>query len=42
MIEAGAPQTPFLSFGERVRIEAFFLDPPTASFGQIYQRIVER
>jgi fumarylacetoacetate (FAA) hydrolase len=41
MIETGAPHTPFLSFGERVRMEAR-LDQPDAIFGNIDQRVVER
>jgi fumarylacetoacetate (FAA) hydrolase len=39
MIEYGAPRTPFLRFGDRVRIE--MLDPAGASlFGAIEQRVV--
>jgi fumarylacetoacetate (FAA) hydrolase len=39
MIDKGVPETPFLSFGERVRIEAS-LDRPEITFGQIDQRVV--
>ncbi|MBX5460652.1 MAG: fumarylacetoacetate hydrolase family protein [Steroidobacteraceae bacterium] len=39
MIEHGAPRTPFLSFGDRVRVE--MMDPSGASlFGAIDQRVV--
>jgi fumarylacetoacetate (FAA) hydrolase len=38
MIETGAPQTQFLSFGERVRMEAV-LAPQGALFGEIDQRV---
>ena len=38
MIAAGAPATPFLSFGERVRMEAV-VDPGGAVFGEIDQRV---
>lgn len=41
MIDTGAPQTPFLSFGERVRLETFF-DRPDCGFGRIDQDIVRR
>ena len=39
MIDAGAPQTSFLRFGERVRIEASF-DRPGITLGRIDQRVV--
>jgi fumarylacetoacetate (FAA) hydrolase len=39
MIEAGAPRTSFLAFGERVRIEAV-VDGGGAVFGEIDQRVV--
>jgi fumarylacetoacetate (FAA) hydrolase len=39
MIEFGAPQTGFLSFGERVRMSAW-ADPGGAAFGQLDQRVV--
>jgi len=41
MIAAGSPSTPFLSFGERVRIEARF-ERSQAGFGRIDQRVMER
>jgi fumarylacetoacetate (FAA) hydrolase len=41
MIEAGSPATPFLGFGERVRMEAKF-ERTESSFGQIDQRVMER
>jgi fumarylacetoacetate (FAA) hydrolase len=41
MIDAGAPRTPFLSFGEHVRMEAM-LERAEAGFGQIDQRVMER
>jgi fumarylacetoacetate (FAA) hydrolase len=41
MLDRGAPQTPFLGFGEQVRIEAS-LDWADASFGRIDQRVAER
>jgi fumarylacetoacetate (FAA) hydrolase len=39
MIDKGVPETTFLRFGERVRIEAS-LDRPEVSFGPIDQRVV--
>jgi fumarylacetoacetate (FAA) hydrolase len=41
MIDTGAPETSFLCFGERVRIEAALVDPE-AGFGSIDQGVVAR
>jgi fumarylacetoacetate (FAA) hydrolase len=38
-IEHGAPRTPFMKFGDRVRMEARWKDQPV--FGAIDQRIVQ-
>ena len=41
-IETGAPNTPFLKFGDRVRIEMFDDRGPQSIFGAIDQHVVRR
>ena len=40
-IATGAPKTPFLRFGDRVRIAAVHPNDPTPVFGVIDQRVVQ-
>jgi fumarylacetoacetate (FAA) hydrolase len=42
IIESGVPQTPFLTFGERVRITAHIDDLEHAPFGEIDQVVVKK
>jgi fumarylacetoacetate (FAA) hydrolase len=40
MIDQGVARTPFMLFGERVRMQAFFEDGRAGPFGAIDQQVV--